>query len=520
MAARKDALTQDPLPPCNPDAEAGILGSILIDPAVLDEVAEVLTGGANDFYVSEHRTVFAAMLTLWKMGIPADLITVTDRLGDMRSLEEIGGAAFVSSLANNVPTSANAVHYARIVREKARRRHEMNMGSLLTLAAASVDDDAAYDELKRGIAESLAGDTNDGVSSLPILTDEEAEALPPLRGILGSILFDESVSYLYGPSGSWKSFVALDWALSIATGRAWMGRPVVEGDVLYVCAEGARGIGKRITAWKQRHGVTGRTRLRVMPIAVDLTNMAQLAALPRRLDALDIHPALIVFDTLAASISGDENAAEVAGSIDRAARRIIRTYENTCVLIVHHTGYDASHMRGSTAFFANADTVIRLERADPKRRIEPGDPITLVSDKAKDGEPFHDIVLTAESQSWATEDGAIHSSLVIVAGDEAAAARAAANAKDDGMTPKRRVALDILEAAGDKGLSWTEWFTHSGMSRGAFFAAVKYFTQKELVGPTPSGDYIRLAASSVSSVQFSSGSAEPAYRSSVQFGVS
>src|SRR5687768_9638876 len=61
---------------------------------------------------------------------------------------------------------------------------------------------------------------------------------------------------IYGPSGEGKSFVALDWALSVATGRDWQGHATKKGTVLYVVAEGGRGIKKRIAAWKQNQGIT------------------------------------------------------------------------------------------------------------------------------------------------------------------------------------------------------------------------------------------------------------------------
>lgn len=505
--------------PCDPDAEAAILGSILIDPDVLDTLDGILVGGALDFYTDEHRTIYKAALALYTAGEPVDLITIVDRLRDMRKLEDVGGAAFVSALANQVPTSANAVAYARIVRKLALRRSDMAQASMLMQEAYTCQNDEAYDITRASILDSLALNAGGKLSEIPILTDEEAESLPPLKGILGNILFDESVSYLYGPSGRWKSFLALDWALSIATGRAWMGRPVAEGDVLYVCSEGARGIGKRITAWKRRHGIKGRSRLRVVPLALDLTNAAQVAALPRRLEALDIHPTLIVFDTLAASNSGDENTAVNAGAIDRAARRIIRTHEGACVLIVHHTGYDSSHMRGSTALFSNADTVIRITGGDTNKRIEPGEPITLISDKAKDGEPFKDIILTAEQERWASEDGVIHSSLVMVSGDEALAAAKADKAQDRAMTPERRATLDVLGSAGDEGMSASEWLRASGMGRSTFFNFLKYCKDQNIIELMSNGNY-RMLASPVSPVQSNFSPTGPAKRSPVQSSVS
>lgn len=497
--------------PQNVEAERAVLGSILIDPDAIGEVAGILQGSA-DFYNHDHRMIYEAMLSLYQDGVPTDVITVINRLRDHAHLDEIGGTTTVSQLANSVPTSANIASYAAIVREHADKRQAI--GPLETLLDAALHaDHPSFSALRRTVGEMLLEDDTQATRDEPaILFDDEAEALEPPRGILGNLLFEESVSYLYGPSGRWKSFVALSWGLAIATGRQWLGRPVIEGDVLYVCSEGARGTGQRVTAWKRHHGVIGRTRLRIMQSAIDLASGAQVQAFIRRISALDIHPVMIVFDTLAASNSGDEDTATNASAVTRAARRIIQACEGACVLIVHHTGYDVTHMRGSSGFYNNADTVIRMEGGDANRRMEPGQPITLISDKPKNGEPFQDIYLTTEPQTWATDDGQIHSSLVVTSCDADLARKA--KAKDSGMTTKRRAALAVLEAAGEAGLSWSAWLAASGMSRTAFYEAVngnakgdKGFVSDKLVDVLANGNY-RFLASSVSSVRFGFGSGE------------
>lgn len=481
--------------PSNEVAERGVLGSILIDPAAIDEVVAIL-GGPGDFHVNDHRDIYEAMLALYRDERPIDLINLMDKLQECAKLELIGGVSTISALANNVPSSAYAASYATIVHQHAERRRTMSLLDSLNVAAETADYDA-FQAFRRSVADAFSDDTAASSADLPILTDEEAEALPPLRGIIGDILFDASVSYLYGPSGRWKSFVALSWGMAIATGQAWHGRAVDAGDVIYVCSEGARGIGKRITAWKRRHGVIGPTRLRILPLAVDLTNASQVQALLLRIKALDLRPTLIIFDTLAASTSGDENESETAAAVDRAARRIIRALGDPCILIVHHTGYDSSHMRGSTGYAANADTVIRIEGGDANRRIEPGEAITLVSDKAKDGEPFRDIYLTADAQTWACDDGQIHASLVIVSCD----ADMVKPKKMTQLAPKRQVALSILEAAGETGLSASAWAKASGLSHSAFYDALSIFIAGKFVALNAQQNYYCLPAGPVSPVR-------------------
>ena len=110
--------------PQNVEAEVGVLGSILIDPDALAEVADVLQ--PEDFYREAHRLIYSAMVDLFSEQVEADLITLTDELQRRGKLDEIGGVSYVSSLANQVPTSRNARFYAEIVRERAGLREVIN----------------------------------------------------------------------------------------------------------------------------------------------------------------------------------------------------------------------------------------------------------------------------------------------------------------------------------------------------------------------------------------------------------
>ena len=104
------------IPPHAEAAEKSVLGAILIDKEVFFKVSEHVK--ADDFYSPAHREIFAAMAQLNAGGEPIDVITVTEALKMRKSLEAAGGRAYVSALSQEVPTTANAVQYARIVAEK------------------------------------------------------------------------------------------------------------------------------------------------------------------------------------------------------------------------------------------------------------------------------------------------------------------------------------------------------------------------------------------------------------------
>jgi len=109
------------LPPQNLDAEASILGGVLLDNDAINSVIELVN--PDDLYRESHRKIFRAMVELWDRNEPADLITLSDHLKAKGELEAAGGSAYLAELASQVPTAANIAYYARIVREKAILRH-------------------------------------------------------------------------------------------------------------------------------------------------------------------------------------------------------------------------------------------------------------------------------------------------------------------------------------------------------------------------------------------------------------
>jgi len=105
------------LPPQHIEAEQSILGGILIENEAINRVTEILDG--DDFYREAHRKIFNALINLSERDEPADLITLTNELRKIDQLDSIGGASYLASLIDSVPTAANIQYYAKIVKEKA-----------------------------------------------------------------------------------------------------------------------------------------------------------------------------------------------------------------------------------------------------------------------------------------------------------------------------------------------------------------------------------------------------------------
>lgn len=108
------------IPPHNDEAEKSVLGAILLDKEVFFQASEVI--GPEDFYSHAHQEIFQGMVDLYQRDEPIDAVTLSDCLNRRKSLEAVGGRGYIALLSNAVPTTANAVQYAKIVREKAMLR--------------------------------------------------------------------------------------------------------------------------------------------------------------------------------------------------------------------------------------------------------------------------------------------------------------------------------------------------------------------------------------------------------------
>ena len=185
--------------------------------------------------------------------------------------------------------------------------------------------------------------------------------LPTPCPLVEGLLFMPGVSFVYGPPKVGKSFFSLDLALSVATGRPFMGHDTIPNRVLYVVAEGVGGIGDHVSAWCQHRRVEPAelNRASSLTTAVNLSVTMDVAALEAIL--AELNPALVVLDTLARCTVGvEENSAKDMGQVVAALDRL-RDVTEGHICTVHHAGKDATKgLRGTTALRGAADTVISL----------------------------------------------------------------------------------------------------------------------------------------------------------------
>lgn len=185
------------------------------------------------------------------------------------------------------------------------------------------------------------------------------DALPDPQPLIWDILDQDSESWIIGAAGGFKSFVALDMAGHVATGRPWRGHRVERGGVVYLVAEGAKGIRKRIRAWE----ATYEQRLDdlvIYPEPVQVINEYRWAVFVQL--CVELAPRLVVLDTQARITVGlNENDNGQMGTLTEAVRKL-RVATGACVLVVHHTGRAGGDARGASAIDGAQDTELKVER--------------------------------------------------------------------------------------------------------------------------------------------------------------
>ena len=273
-----------------------------------------------------------------------------------------------------------------------------------------------------------------------------ADALPLIAGILEA----GSVSMLYGVSGTGKTFIGLDIALSISHGIPWQGQAVQQGTAWYINTEGKRGLKKRLQAWYKEHEMLTPTmdHFKIIPWPLDLRVYTQ--ELIETINDQEVPPTLIVVDNFSMCTPGiDQNKQEQVAPVLHLINALAAEY--AChILIIHHTN-KAGDVNGTMAFRNHVDTMIELVKEDVADRESP---ILFRCMKARDAEPFRDIRTELKSVFLSVDPNTremITSCVVTPAVLPVKELR-------DGLKDVEQNILDIL---GERTLAYTEWQNES-----------------------------------------------------------
>ena len=209
----------------------------------------------------------------------------------------------------------------------------------------------------------------------------------PVEWLIHGVLPVKAFAALYGPPGSFKSFIALDMAEAIATGRPWMGNPIErQGAVLYLCGEGFGGFGARIKACQIHHKTPKGAPIYVIRHQLNLRSSAEdfnalMIAIVALVEKTGMEFQLMVVDTLARAFGGgNENDSDAMGSFITTMGKI-QEFLNCALMVLHHSGKDlAKGLRGHSSLLGAVDTQLEILRFEEQQKGV----ISLT--KQKDGE--------------------------------------------------------------------------------------------------------------------------------------
>jgi hypothetical protein len=220
-----------------------------------------------------------------------------------------------------------------------------------------------------------------------MVTAAQMAARPAPVPIVAGLLFRDTLSWMIGKSGSFKSFVALDLAAHVAAGKAWAGRRVWGGPVVYLVAEGTGGMPLRVRAWVQENGDIS-DRLIMLPRAVQVAG----AGWPVFIEAcVELGPVMVIVDTQARVTVGvkENDNAEMGQMIERLAA--LQRATRACVLIVHHIGRQGDDARGASAIDGAQDTELKITRKGGPKELR----AVITTDKQKDAADTGEIEVVA-----------------------------------------------------------------------------------------------------------------------------
>jgi hypothetical protein len=194
----------------------------------------------------------------------------------------------------------------------------------------------------------------------------------PVEWLVDSIIPKKAFVALYAPPASWKSFISLDLAEAIATGRDWMGYKIPKkGAVLYICGEGHGGMGARVKACKIQNKSPDGANLYIIRAQLNLRSSPEdfaelLNAINELIAEIDEPLELIILDTLMRMSGGgfNENSSEDMGGFITQAGKLQEIFE-CALMVIHHSGKDVTKgLRGHSSLLGAVDTELEIQRLD------------------------------------------------------------------------------------------------------------------------------------------------------------
>lgn len=287
--------------------------------------------------------------------------------------------------------------------------------------------------------------------------EQIAQDRPVMDWAIENVVLRNTMNLLIGEYGKYKSFVALDLALHVATGKPWMGNPVKRGPVFMLIGEGEGLYSLRVQAWLRHHDVDPKgLPFYVSRVPANLSDKKvqkkMIAAMAEMVDNAE----MIVVDTLHASSGGlDENSAQEIGAVFAELRRMRDSFQ-AAIWMVHHPGQKDQHRaRGSYALTAGVDTEYLVTSVADRQ-------VTLSCNKMKDAVMPRPIELRLQPVGLHTDDlGNVTGSLVVAQGFEGGPVEVMLAVHGLSQDRYAKILLDALLSLADKKgkIRLSEWRT-------------------------------------------------------------
>ena len=255
-------------------------------------------------------------------------------------------------------------------------KYAQDRSTLAQIAKACpiVESTAQVQTPQRLLYEALPNEPQDLTPTKPRVLVESWDSIKdePVEWLIESIIPKKAFVALYAPPASYKSFISLDLAEAIATGRDWMGyRIPKKGAVLYICGEGHGGMGARVKACKIQNKSPDGANLYIIRAQLNLRSSPEdFAELVNAINALiaeiDEPLEIIILDTLMRMSGGgfNENSSEDMGAFITQAGKLQELYE-CALMVIHHSGKDVTKgLRGHSSLLGAVDTELEIQRQD------------------------------------------------------------------------------------------------------------------------------------------------------------
>lgn len=349
-------------------AEEAVISAMLCFPGCIQSVAEIIT--EDDLHKEDLRAIYQAITDHQQGGLPIEVPALATTIGKRRK----SAVQTMVELLDVASTGETATWYARKVLLASRARQ------ITALAVELQNHPDRTNEIISHIQALQQLPPVQATRSQFLCATEVLLQTIEIKKLIGKIIERGTTGQLFGPSGDGKTFVALDMFLSVGTGGVWNGIQCEQGIVLYFAGEGHAGLKRRVQAWHQQHQAPNLSNVHISRSVITF-DAAGLSQVVKEAQALESQTgkkvALLVIDTLARHLLGDENSTRDMSDFVRAVDGLRDAFPESTAIVVHHTGNDAEKVgrsRGSSALKAACDFEIQCAKG------------LLTYTKVKDGE--------------------------------------------------------------------------------------------------------------------------------------